>query len=318
MVPPDMISTCQKRSTTSLLSVPTNEYIVVVADSNGTIDSASLSNQCGLSSICVIPSGTRLIMDGNVNVGALIVRGTVEWNDTTQKNISSFLCAGYVAVESQGIWRMNLQEKYGWIYIKNNGAVHPNLRERAFGGIALNSGDNPIVDISGRELTRTWSLLSETLDEGATKIKLIHNPFLMGWRIGDRISVAPTQHGSGGFVEEFRITDIEGNGRIVLNKAANSKFDAEFVPSIQGGQPALKSAEVINLDRNIVITGDDFTHIPCDPSLPEAVAGEQTSVLGCRCASFRSTCTIGLHQIQMNGGLARIQNTRIEKCGQRG
>jgi hypothetical protein len=80
----------------------------------------------------------------------------------------------------------------------------------------------------------------------------------------------------------------------------------------------LKSAEVINLERNIIITGDDFTQIACDPGLPEAVAGEETSVLGCRCSSFRTTCTMGLHTIQMHGGLARIQNTRVEKCGQRG
>ena len=55
-----------------------------------------------------------------------------------------------------------------------------------------------------------------------------------------------------------------------------------------------------------------------DPTLPEAIPGEQTSTLGCRCSTYRQTCTIGLHTIQMHGGVARIQNTRVEKCGQRG
>lgn len=94
---------------------------------------------------------------------------------------------------------------------------------------------------------------------------------------------------------------------------------ASFTPKVpHGNTPALMSAEVVNLSRNIVITGDDFKHVPCDPNLPEAVAGEQTSVLGCRCSSFRNQCTIGLHTAIMSGGAAKIQNTRIERCGQRG
>ena len=84
------------------------------------------------------------------------------------------------------------------------------------------------------------------------------------------------------------------------------------------GVPALRSAEVVNLSRNVVITGDDFVHVGCDPTLLEAVEGEQTSTMGCKCASFRSKCTVGMHTAMMNGGSARIQNTRIERCGQRG
>lgn len=67
-----------------------------------------------------------------------------------------------------------------------------------------------------------------------------------------------------------------------------------------------------------MITGDEFKHVPCDPNLPEAIPGEETSVLGCRCSSFRSQCTMGLHTAAMHGGEASIQNTRIERCGQRG
>ena len=84
MLPPDMISTCKKGG--AHVPVPNNEHIVN-AGSDGTINSASLSAQCGLRSICIIPSGVRLIMDGNVNVGALVVRGNVEWNDLKIHNI---------------------------------------------------------------------------------------------------------------------------------------------------------------------------------------------------------------------------------------
>jgi hypothetical protein len=71
------------------------------------------------------------------------------------------------------------------------------------------------------------------------------------------------------------------------------------------------SAEVINLSRNIIITGDDFEHVPCDPTLT-------SDIEGCMCAEYRTTCTVGLHTIQANEGSLQISNTRIEKCGQRG
>ena len=146
-------------------------------------------------------------------------------------------------------------------------------------------------------------------------VYLIFNYFR---RVGDRIAVAPTAKLATGSGEEFTITSINKNGSLLLNRAAQYYHQAEFINSRQEGYPALLSAEVVNLSRNIVISGDDFKHEQCDPSLPEAVPGEETSVAGCRCASFRTKCTIGLHTAIMNGGTASIQNVRIEKCGQRG
>lgn len=119
-----------------------------------------------------------------------------------------------------------------------------------------------------------------------------------------------------GHGEDFTIVSIDLNGSLQLSKSANFYHDARFI--YRSSSPALLSAEVVNLSRNIVITGDDFKHITCDSSLPEAVPGEQTSTLGCRCSSFRSTCTMGLHTAAMHGGEARITNIRVEKCGQRG
>lgn len=138
-------------------------------------------------------------------------------------------------------------------------------------------------------------------------------------QVGDRIGVATTEKRATGYGEEFNIIEIDDKGSLLLDKAAQFNHAASFVPPPpQGNAPALMSAEVVNLSRNIVITGDEFKHVPCDPNLPESVPGEQTSVLGCRCAEFRTQCTLGLHTAAMNGGSARIQNTRIERCGQRG
>ena len=93
----------------------------------------------------------------------------------------AFVCAGYVAIEGQGKWQMDIQSKNAFIYIKDNGAVHESLRERAFGSVAIDDVDYPIIDINGRNLKRTWSLLSDPLQQGDDRIKLMHNPKLMGW-----------------------------------------------------------------------------------------------------------------------------------------
>lgn len=122
-----------------------------------------------------------------------------------------------------------------------------------------------------------------------------------------------------GVGEDFTITAIDSKGVVTLDSPVSYSHDATFVPPAEGQQhPALMSAEVVNLSRNIVFTGDDFKHVPCDPTLPESVPNEQTSTEGCRCASFRTQCTIGLHTAAMHGGTAKIQNTRVERCGQRG
>jgi hypothetical protein len=62
------------------------------------------------------------------------------------------------------------------------------------------------------------------------------------------------------------------------------------------------SAEVINLSRNLVITGDDFTQEPC-----KGISG------------VGSVCTIGLHTLAYGLGTSIvIQHARLERCGQRG
>ena len=73
------------------------------------------------------------------------------------------------------------QEKDAFIYIKDNGAVHDKLRSRAFGSYAYAEGDYPMIDINGRELVRTWSLLADPVRSGDEKMKLMHNAHLMGW-----------------------------------------------------------------------------------------------------------------------------------------
>jgi hypothetical protein len=315
--PQELLDQCKNGGHINLII----EVSVTMSDGSDVISADSVQRQCGTDTICILPDGLKLQMDGNLNVGALIVRGNLLWNSSTQASTNQFLCGGFIVVEENGSFDMDLNEsKNSWIYIKNNGAEHPELQSRSFGTYKpRDSSDNPTMVISGRtDLKRTWSLLSEPLDSSAQRMVLLHDPRQMGWRVGDRLGIAPTDPMAKGSGQVVRIEEIKEDGTIAFKGDIKHSYRADFEASITAKIAALRSAEVINLTRNIVITGDDFEHVPCTNDLAEAVPGEQTSVKGCRCSSYRSRCTVGLHTMQKHGGVTKIQNIRIEKCGQRG
>ena len=63
------------------------------------------------------------------------------------------------------------------------------LRTRAFGGVDLGK-KGTTIDVAGRALKRTWSVLATPLRVGDTSLDVVHDPVAMGWRVGDRIVVA--------------------------------------------------------------------------------------------------------------------------------
>ena len=79
------------------------------------------------------------------------------------------------------LYFFQVADKNAIIYIKDNGYSHNGLRSRAFGSYASLESDYPIIDINGRELARTWSLLAKSLTPGDTSITLMHRADLMGW-----------------------------------------------------------------------------------------------------------------------------------------
>lgn len=345
VVPSDLLLQCKDKGLLSDVTLDTEVILeadgFAFLDDNDdssiiipTISAASAQAQCNEAplSVCVVPPSTRLVMSSSLVVNsALIIRGELYWKD--QQDEAQWLCAGYIAVEEDGSFLMDVQDSStsSWIYIMANGATHPIGRERFFGAAAASSSDdstaNPTIMITGRHMVRTWSLLAKPLVTGATTIHMLHSPILMGWRVGDRIGIASMDRSSQGRGQTFSIAAMTDDS-VTLDGGGGSNQDlpVSFHPPVKAGinnkdpsSAALRSPEVVNLSRNVVITGDDFTHVPCDASLiSEAVPGEQTSTKGCRCSSYRSTCTVGLHTAQMNAGSMQVSNTRVEKCGQRG
>ncbi len=149
-----------------------------------------------------------------------------------------------------------------------------------------------------------------------------------GWREKDRIVIAPTKPHSNGEAEQFLISGFGPNNLIkLLSKDGLSvgvllqayKTEAKYTGK---GMSALMQAEVINLSRNVLITGDDFENVPCTQDVPGA-GKPPDSIQADHCSCWgekkRTRCTVGLHTVSIDEGSSlSIQYSRIEKCGQRG
>ncbi|CAF1453777.1 unnamed protein product [Adineta steineri] len=311
-LPQDLAATCKNQNQ---VTVSTTKSIT------SSMLSSDLQIFCGTDTICIISNGFTVTMNSNLNVAALIVSGSLIWNDVSQSSNNQWLCAGYIAVDG-GQFDMNLISKQGYIYIKNNGLKHPTVYTRAFA--ALNTGK---IYVSGRSLARTWSLLANKATYGMNSISLLHKPEDMGWRVSDRIVIAPTATSSSGNAEDYTIGGFEDNNTIkLLNKDGTSTgfissyFRSETVFT-GANMSALMQAEVINLARNIIITGDDFQHVNCVNDVANGRPPDHMQADHCSCWKniHRSKCTLGLHTAAVGpGSVLSLQYTRIEKCGQRG
>ena len=147
-MPNELISACKAKGDVS------NPEIKSIATS---MTSSQLQTFCGANSLCTIPAGLTVTMNSNLNLAALVVKGTLLWTDGTQVSSNQWLCAGYIGVDG-GRFEMNLLEKQGYIYIKNNGLKDDSIKTRAFG--SYNTGK---IYVTGRALARTWSLLAGLL-----------------------------------------------------------------------------------------------------------------------------------------------------------
>lgn len=81
----------------------------------------------------------------------------------------------------------------------------------------------------------------------------------MGWEVGDRIALAPTTAQSSGTADARTIKAFGPDNTIEISAPTSQAYEAELTGDM------LRSAEVVHLSRNVVITGDDFAHATnCD------------------------------------------------------
>ena len=244
-----------------------------------------LATECGFlpdeNCEVLIPSDTTVTLDsGDAEAASVTVEGRLVWGDT----LPSVLTAGYVVAQNGGSIEVGSSDENpapagSGVYLKDNGREYPNflVEGRSFGSFGAGSS----FRVHGSPLGSTWLLLSESAGVGETTFSLEGNPLADGWKVGDRIAIAPTSQ-EGGNAEVFTLAAV---------------FDSSVI--VDGGQGLSQArvgdpsngiqAEVINLSRTVTITGDDF--------------------------DFRDH---GLHVIAALGGVGVMRYARVEKGGQRG
>ena len=166
-LPSDLLNTCKNSEIFNKQNVQ-NKSITI-----GSITSEQVQKICSNNTICIIETGVIVTMNSNLNLAALIIKGSLNWNDQTQVSNDQWLCAGYVAVD-KGELNMKLTQKKGYIYIKNNNVKSDEISYRALG--SYNKGK---INIIGRTLNRTWSLLAKKIDTRVSSISLMHDPVQM-------------------------------------------------------------------------------------------------------------------------------------------
>ena len=90
-LPNDLKSACKNKN------LITGATIKTITSS---MTATQLQTYCGLDSICTIPAGFTVTMNSNLNLAALVVKGTLLWTDVTQFSNDQWLCAGYIAVRN--------------------------------------------------------------------------------------------------------------------------------------------------------------------------------------------------------------------------
>eukprot|EP00443_Scrippsiella_acuminata_P042009 CAMPEP_0115286310 /NCGR_PEP_ID=MMETSP0270-20121206/61878_1 /TAXON_ID=71861 /ORGANISM="Scrippsiella trochoidea, Strain CCMP3099" /LENGTH=1525 /DNA_ID=CAMNT_0002703355 /DNA_START=436 /DNA_END=5010 /DNA_ORIENTATION=+ len=140
-----------------------------------------------------------------MTVDGLKIRGFLKFDDEVARVV---LSVGWLLVEKGGVLQIGSPQspigKYpgvkATIYIKRE-AIN---RHPVYGDRFLH-GDGGTIEMFGKPLGRTWTLLSRSVAEGARELFLKHSPSDMGWSIGDQVGVATTSRGES---TKHRIVDI--------------------------------------------------------------------------------------------------------------
>merc|ERR1712037_135894 len=151
-----------------------------------------------------------------MDVGTITIKGGFSWH-IAKRNLE--LRAFYILVDREGSFNLGSEsepmELDAKIYIKtpsnwdprksegwDNFPYHPSIGSRFLAGVG---GSH--VEIHGRTMSRTWTLLSEDHSKSDSTLRLKHDAGEMNWQVGDKIAIATTNRGSS---SEHKITEING------------------------------------------------------------------------------------------------------------
>lgn len=90
-LPQDLVTACKNQNQATISTVQSITTSMLSSD---------LQAFCGTETICTIPAGLTVTMNSNLNVAALVVSGSLIWNDASQSSSNQWLCAGYIAVST--------------------------------------------------------------------------------------------------------------------------------------------------------------------------------------------------------------------------
>ena len=229
----------------------------------------------------VISRSQSVVLEGNAEAASVTVRGNLLFGNGRP----SVLSAGFIVAEGpEGRIDVGSEDSPApagsTIFIRNNGRSHSHLGKRSFG--SFRSGAS--FHVHGEKMRKTWMLLSSTARAGDRSVVLDDNASTAGWKVGDRIAIAPTtsypKFDFDSSAEVFTLTQVDGS-RVYLDGPIRQS---------KAGYPSRKvQAEVINLSRSVLITGDNF-----------------------------DSSGHGLHVVAHSGGEGVVSYARIERGGQHG
>ncbi|CAE7289499.1 PKHD1L1 [Symbiodinium sp. CCMP2592] len=254
---------------------------------------SSMPNRCTAGSNCVVPADEHWLLDWSPpELASLTIRGKLEW-DSGIDDLQ--LTAGYVLVEGKGILEIGTESQpmsnLATINLTDaQASPHPTLGSRFLAG-----QDKAQIHMHGRPLG-TWTLLARDVAKGESEIELKEDPRALSWRIGDVIGIATTNRGR---TQPYKIVELglAGSKTVKIDPPAAADYWGGWRPihhasgrsSADFNKSFELAAEVVNLQRSVVITGPP---------------------------NWDTADWKGLHTLMTGHGFMDARYIRVENCGQ--
>ena len=261
-------------------------------------------------------NGETLIIDADVDCQYLNVEGAVVW-DTTVDGIT--LRAAGIIIVANGSFTLGTQESPmlleatvvikslnetvsvaaatdddNVVYATDFDSVKVTAGSRPFVAYSLDGVSRPSIEIAGRPVVRTWTMLAKSVSAGESTLWLEHNPEALGWRVGDRVSIATSGSDSTVRVIQCLLNSTFAGAGGGLNLTEPVEYDyLGNLNAYYANRTIRMAVEVSLMSRSITITGTEFDF---DKSI--------------------ATGAIGMHMMVAFQGLLKISYARVDTCGQ--